>query len=131
MCHIILALPVLGLALFYFLPFSTALPLYGAVLAVSSLIYFKIMSAMMAKVRTGFEKIIGWEVLVIEDISPKGKVEFYDEIWNATAAGRDIPKGAKVRIAGARGLTLVVEDLDGKRGAFSPNVAMSAIACRR
>jgi membrane-bound ClpP family serine protease len=119
MCHIILALPFLGLALFYFFPFSTALPLYGVVLAVSSLIYFKIMSAMMAKGRTGFEKIIGWEAVVIEDISPKGKIEFYDEIWNATAAGGDIPRGAKVRISGAQGLTLVVEDLAGKNGAGS------------
>jgi membrane protein implicated in regulation of membrane protease activity len=115
MCHIILALPVLGLALFYFLPFWTALPLYGAVLAVSLLIYFKIASAMMAKVRTGLEDLIGAEAVVIEDISPEGKVEFYDEIWNATAAGRDIRRGAKVRISGARGLTLVVEDVDGKR----------------
>jgi membrane-bound ClpP family serine protease len=119
MCHIILALPVLGLALFYFFPFWTALPLYGVVLALSSLIYFKIMSAMMTKVRTGFEKIIGWEAVMIEDISPKGKIEFYDEIWNATAAGRDIPRGRKVRISGARGLTLVVEDLARDKAAAS------------
>jgi membrane-bound ClpP family serine protease len=117
MCHIILALPVLGLALFYFLPFWTALPLYGAVLAVSLFFYFKIASAMMAKVRTGLEDLIGAEAVVIEDISPEGKVEFYDEIWNATAAGRDIRRGAKVRISGAHGLTLVVEDLEGQRAA--------------
>jgi membrane-bound ClpP family serine protease len=114
---IMMALPILGLPLFYFLPFSTALPTYVCLLFLSGLMYYGMFSAMgrKRKVQTGLEQIIGGEAVVVEDIDAEGKVEIGDEIWKATANGEKFHKGKKVRVIGAQGLVLVVEDLDEKR----------------
>jgi membrane-bound ClpP family serine protease len=68
--------------------------------------------SMRMKAKTGMEARIGKEALVIEDIDPEGKIELKEEIWTATARGKKIPQGTKVRIRGARGLVLIVESLD-------------------
>jgi membrane-bound serine protease (ClpP class) len=111
-----MALPILGLPLFYFLPFSAALPAYLCLLILSGLMYYGMLSAMSRKrkVQTGLEHMIGEEAVVIEDMDPEGKVQIEDEIWKATANGKKFHKGKKVRIIGAQGLALVVEDLDEK-----------------
>ncbi len=114
MCHIILAIPVLALALFFFLPFRVALSIYLPVIAVSGFVYFKFIAAMRSKVQTGMEQMIGEEAVVTEDINPEGKVEIMDEIWRATAKGKRFQKGEKVRVGGVEGLLLIVEDF-GKR----------------
>jgi membrane-bound serine protease (ClpP class) len=113
MMALILALPVLGLVLFYILPFKMALPLYLLLLFISGLIYYGMFTVMgkKRKVRTGFEEMMGQEALVVEDVSPRGKVLIYYEIWSARARGKSVLKGDKVRICGHQGLTLVVESL--------------------
>jgi membrane-bound ClpP family serine protease len=108
MCHIILSFPVLALPLFYFLPFRTALPTYLAVLLFTWFVYFKMIAAMKAKVRTGKEGMIGEEALVLEDIAPEGKVMVWSEIWTATANGKRFHKGQKVVVRGFQGLTAIV-----------------------
>jgi hypothetical protein len=63
MCHIVLFSPILALPLFLFLPIRTALPAYFAVVVAAGFIYFKIITAMKAKVRTGMEWMVvrnGW-----------------------------------------------------------------------
>jgi membrane protein implicated in regulation of membrane protease activity len=115
MYHIILAIPVLALALFFFLPFRVALSIYLPVTAASGFVYFKLIAAMRSKVQTGLEQMIGEEAVVIEDIDPEGKVEIGDEIWKATANGKKFHKGERVEIDRAQGLTLVVKDLDEKK----------------
>jgi membrane-bound ClpP family serine protease len=112
-----MALPILGLPLFFFLPFSSALPTYLCLLLLSGLMYYGMFSAMdrKRKVQTGLEQMIGEEAMVIEDIDPEGKVEIGDEIWKATANGKRFHMGEKVKIRGAQGLMLVVEDLDEKK----------------
>jgi membrane-bound ClpP family serine protease len=120
MWHIILAIPILALALFFFLSFRVALSIYLPVAAASGFVYFEIIAAMRSKVQTGLERMIGEEAVVVEDIGAEGKVEIGDEIWKATANGRKFQKGKKVRIIGAQGLILVVEDLDEKK-----NIAQS------
>jgi membrane protein implicated in regulation of membrane protease activity len=110
---ITMALPFLGVALFFFLPFWTALPVYLCLLLLSGLMYYGMFSAMggKRKVHTGWEELIGEEATVIEDIDPEGKVVIMDEIWKATANGKKFHKGERVRIRGAQGLVLIVEDL--------------------
>ena len=112
MCHIILAIPILTLAFFFFLPFRSAMSIYPPVAAASGFVYFKMMAAMRTKVQTGLEQMIHEEAVVIEDINPEGKVEIGDEIWKATASGKRFQKGEKVRISGAQGLILIVENLE-------------------
>jgi membrane-bound ClpP family serine protease len=108
MCHIILSFPILALPLFYFFPLRTALPIYLVVLLFTWFVYFKMIAAMKAKVRTGKEGMIGEEALVLEDIAPEGKVMVWSEIWTATANGKRFHKGQKVVVRGFQGLTAIV-----------------------
>ena len=115
MCHLILGIPVLALVLFFFFPFRVALTIYLPVTAASVFVYFKIMKAMSSKVQTGFERMIGEEAVVIEDLNPEGKVEIMDEMWKARSNGKKFPIGKKVRVSGVQGLVLIVEDPEEKR----------------
>ncbi len=110
---ITMALPILGLILFFVLPFPAALTLYFCCLILSGLMYYGMFSAMggRRKVQTGFEKFIDEEAVVVEDLDPEGKVEIDDEIWKATAKSKRFQKGEKVRVNGIEGLVLIVEDL--------------------
>jgi membrane-bound ClpP family serine protease len=112
MMIVIMALPVLGLIFFFFLPFWTALPLYLCCLIFSGLMYYGMFSVMggRRKVQTGFEKFIGKEAVVVEDLDPEGKAEIDDEIWKATANGPVVRKGEKVKITGHEGVMLIVEE---------------------
>jgi membrane protein implicated in regulation of membrane protease activity len=113
MCHVILfSFPILGLALFYFFPLGVALPAYLGVLGASVLFYYKIFGALAARVQTGMEGMVGEEALVIEDLSPEGKVSFRNEIWTASAKGKTLLKGMKVTIRQFQGLALIVSDLE-------------------
>jgi membrane protein implicated in regulation of membrane protease activity len=112
---VVMALPILGITLFFFLPFWTALPMYICLFLFSALVYYGMFSGMRGKVQTGKKKMIGKKALVIEDIDPEGKVEYEGEIWNATSQGQKLAKGKRVRISGAQGLTLMVKDLEAER----------------
>ena len=112
MCHLILFIPAFALPLFWIFPLSTALPLYSFILGISLFIYFKIFQAMRQEVRTGREAMLGKKGVVIEDIVPEGKIQYANEIWDATAKGKRFLKGEQVRISGIRGLWLLVEEMD-------------------
>jgi membrane protein implicated in regulation of membrane protease activity len=88
MCHIILAIPILALVSFFFLPFRVALSIYLPVAAASGFVYFKMMVAMRTKVQTGLEQTIREEAVVQGISKPEGKIEIGDEIWKATANGK-------------------------------------------
>jgi inner membrane protein len=90
MCHLILFLPVFALPVFWFFPFSTALPIYLIISAISAFLYFLIFKAMMMKPRVGKEAMLGKTVEVIKDIAPEGKIKYTSEIWNAIADGKKI-----------------------------------------
>jgi membrane-bound serine protease (ClpP class) len=113
MMVVIMALPVLGLGLFYLFPFRMALPIYVFLLFISGLMYYGMFTVMgrKRKARTGFEEMMGEEALVLEDIDPEGKVEIDDELWTARARGARFMKGERVKICGHDGLTLLVEAL--------------------
>lgn len=56
-------------------------------------------------------RLVGEIVTVVEPVSEAGgRVKVGDGIWNAT--GPVCPSGAKVRVTGARGSTLVVEPVE-------------------
>jgi membrane-bound ClpP family serine protease len=106
--------PILALFLFAILPFWVALQIYIPIFLFGAFVNFKMMTSMKLKVQTGIEEMIGEEALVIEDIDPEGKVEIMDEIWKATAKGNTFQKGEKVKVTGAQGLALIVENLQEK-----------------
>ncbi len=64
---------------------------------------------MRQEVKTGQEAMLGKKGLVVEDIDPEGKIQYANEIWDATARGSRFLKGEQVKIRGIRGLVLQVE----------------------
>ena len=108
---VIMVSPLLALLLFFYLPLSTALPIYIVILIVAGFCHYFMYQSMRAKDRSGLEAMIGEKALVMEDIDPEGKIKFKTELWNATTRGKKIETGKKVRILKAEGLVLVVEDL--------------------
>ena len=72
MMIVMMALPILGLLLFYWFSFRIALPLYLFLFFVSALMYYGMFTVMGRKrrVRTGFEEMIGKDAVVFEDINP-------------------------------------------------------------
>lgn len=111
MCHLILFLPVFALPVFWFFPFSTALPIYLIIAGISVFMYFLIFKAMMMKPRVGKEAMIGKTVVVIKDIAPEGKIKYASEIWNAMTDGKKISVGEKVIIHGFWGMNVLVKEI--------------------
>ncbi len=103
-CHVLLAMPVIGLGLFFVLPLATALPIYLLVVALSFALYYKITESMHAPVRTGPEALIGREVVTTED----GSIRWQGEWWTAQPR---LPR-QRVRVVGLKGLNLVVEPVE-------------------
>lgn len=99
-CHLLLAMPLFGLGLFFVLPFSTALLLYLIVVALSLLLYSKIVEAMRTPVATGVEAIVGQIVMTETD----GSLRWKGEWWTARPA---FPH-RRVRIIGVQGLSVQV-----------------------
>jgi membrane-bound serine protease (ClpP class) len=107
MCHLILMLPVLGLPVFWLLPLSQALPVYGVILALSILVYVYVMRAMRHPVETGAEEILHSTGKVVE-VGPKDvSVRVHSEMWRATSTEKLKP-GDRVEIIGIEGLKLRV-----------------------
>jgi membrane protein implicated in regulation of membrane protease activity len=95
MCHVILAIPILALVLFFFLPFRTALSIYLPVAAASGFVYFKMMTAMRSKVHSGLEEMVGEVALVIEDIDLGGKVRSWMRYGGERRTARGFIKGRR------------------------------------
>jgi membrane protein implicated in regulation of membrane protease activity len=104
MMIITMALPILGLLFFFFLPFWTALPIYLGCLLFSGLMYYGMFSVMggKRKVQAGVEKFIDEEAVVVEDLNPEGKVETRESrvSWNLAKRG-NLP--ARSRFGEGRG----------------------------
>ncbi|AFL95828.1 hypothetical protein CL1_1631 [Thermococcus cleftensis] len=66
------------------------------------------------KPEAGKEELIGEVGKVVEDVDPEGVVKLRGELWKAESRdGRRIPVGEKVKVVEVRGLTLIVEKVDG------------------
>ena len=102
-CHILLATPLMGLGLFFLLPFYWALALYALLVIASLLLYYKIIESLRAPVMTGSSALVGQVVTTNAD----GSVQWHGERWMAA------PKlpNQRVRIVGLRGLQLEVESM--------------------
>lgn len=99
-CHLLLAMPLIGLGLFFILPFSTAVLLYLIVVAFSLLLYTKIVDAMRVAITTGAQTIVGQIVTTQAD----GSIHWKGEWWTARPA---FPN-RRVRIIGIQGLVAQV-----------------------
>jgi membrane-bound ClpP family serine protease len=103
MCHLILLLPLIGLAVFWIAPLSIAIPIYVVVLLASGFWYYSIMKSMRRPVVTGREGLIGQRVEIIDMSGRTGHVRTHGEIWRAVSD--DIFHG------GDKAIILDIEDL--------------------
>ncbi len=67
--------------------------------------------AQLQPVRTGARVRPGMVGEARTDLNPRGVVYVADEEWSAEAVDGPIPKGARVKVIGIRGLHLVVEEV--------------------
>lgn len=123
-CHLLLIMPVAGLALFAVLPLSIALPAYLVLTMISLLVYWSIVRAMHRPITTGREGMIGARAEAVTDLSPTGRVRYQGELWQAVAsshpstdsgtgsvrgAGQPIPAGSRVTIVSVEGMRVQVQ----------------------
>ena len=113
MCHVVLfAIPFLALPVFWILPLPQAIAVYAAILSVSTLLFWKIIQALMARVITGKEALLGAQGKVLEANHGRnpGKVQIRNEIWNADSK-HSLCQGQLVIIKNVEGLQLMVEPI--------------------
>ena len=110
-CHILLAMPLLGLGLFFILPFYLALALYALLVVASLLLYYKIIESIHAPAMTGSDALVGQVVTT----NANGSVQWRGEWWTAEPR----LSNQRVRIVRLRGMRLEVEPM--------PNVTEDAI----
>jgi membrane protein implicated in regulation of membrane protease activity len=109
MCHVLLLMPLLTLPVFWLLPVYEASVVYGAILFISVLLYWKIYRAMTRKVITGKEALVGAAGRVLEADRPlRPRVIVRSEIWNAESS-HPLSAGEPVVILSVRGLRLTVD----------------------
>ncbi len=106
-CHLLLMSPVIGLGLFLILPWTIALPLYLAIIALSLWLYAKIMASMRRPVTTGGEGLLGR----VAELEPSGSLIVRGERW-LIAPRAGLTPGQWVRIIGLEGLRLKVQPVD-------------------
>lgn len=110
MCHIVLLMPVFGLAVFWLWPLSVALPVYTVIAVLSGFIYFALLRAMHQPVRTGKEGLIGEVVETTAKLNPEGEVRVHGEIWKAVSPDK-MKKGDMAKVIDIDGMTLKVRRL--------------------
>jgi membrane-bound serine protease (ClpP class) len=106
-CHLLLAVPLVIAALFLFLPWSTALPLAGALGLGTLVIVYLGVSALRRAVATGREALIGKSGEAASDLSPEGLVRVRGELWVAEAT-EPIGRGKPIQILEVQGAKLKV-----------------------
>lgn len=115
MCHVLLAMPILGLVAFWLWPASVALPVYLIVVAVSGLLYYFVLQAMRRPVETGAERIRNETGVVVAARAGKLQVRIGSELWQAVGAESGLRRGDRVQVVGLDGLTLRVRRLQEAR----------------
>jgi inner membrane protein len=107
MCHLILLLPLIALPIFWLLPLSSALLIYGAVLVLSLWTYWFVMQAMRRPIVAGKEELLHATGRVLEAHGNSAQVRVHSEIWSAVSADRLRPNDI-VEVIGVDGLKLHV-----------------------
>ena len=113
MCHVLLILPLVALPVFWILPLSAALPVYGVVLGLSAAIYWYAICAMRQPKQNGAEGMIGETgEIVITDLGEL-HVQVRSELWDAVST---IPlrQGDPVKVVAAARATLRVQKLEAR-----------------
>jgi len=121
---ILMLLPVLGIILFFVLPFSQALPSYLLVLAFSAFFYVLMFRSMRKPRQKSLFEMVGESAQALDWSDGKGQVLCLGAIWEARSEmGGSFPKGTELTVSRVEGLTLVVKASGGEEaGKRAPEV---------
>ncbi len=103
-CHFLLLLPILGLGLFFILPWPLALTLYLPILGGSLWMYVKVWEAMRRPVTTGPETLVGAE----GEALGLDTARVQSETWRVRSSVPLRPR-MPVKVVAREGLILLVE----------------------
>lgn len=110
MHNLLLLVVFLGWILFLFFAWWLALPIYLAGVAVTLIIYLKIMKAQRSAPVMNEKAMIGRQAEVIRAEGNELDVQYGGEIWHATSE-TPVQPGGRVVITGVEGLVLRVSGL--------------------
>jgi membrane protein implicated in regulation of membrane protease activity len=109
---IVMAFPLLGIALFFLLPWQTALPLYLGGLVLSLLLHRAMARSMKLPIRMGRGSLVGQEAEVLSWDHAEGRVRCRGESWHARARDpQGFDPGQRVEVVELAGATLEVVPL--------------------
>ncbi len=120
MCHLVLLMPLFGLALFPILPLPVASPLYLMVVAASVLVYYKAYQAMKQPIQVGREALVGKTVEVVAVVDTPSLARYLvregGELWSASSSGH-LRRGDKAVVKRLEGTRLVLMPVSGDTAA--------------
>jgi len=106
-------MPLLGLGVFFILPWQLGFLVYLPLVAASLLLYCTIMRDMHRPAVTGYEGILGGSVEVVEaNGNGRYRVRLGGEYWSARS-NRELRPGDRAQVTGVQGLVLILEAGDG------------------
>lgn len=111
MCHVLLALPLVALPVFWIWPLPAALPVYGAVVGLSALIYWYAIRAMRQPKQNGADGMAGETGRIVVDDLGQIHIQVRSELWEAVSP---VPMrhGDHVRVVAAEHTRLRVQRPD-------------------
>ncbi len=115
MHNVLLFLPLLAIGLFFLLPWQAALPLYGLILIVSLIGYWKALQAQRQPPIMGRRVMVGDHAVVVRAEGDGMEVDYRGEIWKA-ASPQPLHPGQQVVIEKVEGLVLQVAPLSEPAG---------------
>ena len=93
------------------------IPTVGATAAMFLFVIAAGVRALTARSPVGGSALVGETGIVRSPLEPEGQVMVHGELWRAVTRGEPAGEGARVRVVGVNGLTLVVEKAaEGGRG---------------
>jgi membrane-bound serine protease (ClpP class) len=110
MQHVLMAMPLLALVFFLFLPWPEALALYIPTVAVSMFAYWKVLQAIFQQPVTGKKAMLGDRAEVVDPDGIQLEVRYHGEIWHAVS-DQPLQPGQQVIIEDVEGLRVRVVPL--------------------
>ena len=123
MWHVVILLPILGIAVFWLMPVGFAIPGYLVILLLCGLVYWATIRAMRKRPVTGRESLVGDTARVVSELGPEDRVQYEVEaqgaLWSANSPDV-LKRGKTVHIMAVDGLTLTVRRIEAKRDRSLP-----------
>jgi membrane-bound serine protease (ClpP class) len=106
-CHLLLLVPLVGLGLFWLLPWPLASVVYVVGVIPALLTAWFGWQALQTRPVMGIEAMLGEVAEAITDLAPLGQVRYRSDLWTALATA-PVRQGERVRIEAVEGLRLRV-----------------------